>query len=145
MKNSIYMTNMLSRLYTRTVRLLVICRESFLVQQNYRRSALVQGGMEIPCTVNFRMPSTLKNAQLAERYLKLVQERYMEPNNEKILWSFVTEALVEASISQSENHGVRMGSKKKTQKNSKPYRDIREMFAATGKKPRKKPIVIKLD
>ena len=88
------------------------------------------------------MPSTLKSAQLAERYLKLVQERYTEPTNEKILGSFVTEVLPEPSASKSENHGVRKGSKKKTQKNSKSNR---EMFAATAKKPRKNPVVIKLD
>ena len=101
--------------------------------------------MEIPCTVNFKMPSTLKSAQLAERYLKLVQERYTEPPNEKILGSFVNEALPEPSTSQSENHGVRKGSNKKTQKNSKPNRDIRKMFAATAKKPKKNSVVIKLD
>ena len=28
---------------------------------HYRQSLSVQGGIEIPCTVNFRMPSTLKN------------------------------------------------------------------------------------
>ena len=37
-----------------------------LSASDYRRLPLVQGGMEIRCTVNFRMPSTLKNAQLAE-------------------------------------------------------------------------------
>ena len=101
--------------------------------------------MKIPCTVNFRMPSTFKDAQLAERYLKFVQERYTEPHNEEILGSFVSEALPEPSTSQSENHGVRKESKKKTQRNSKPNRDIREMFAATAKKPRKNPVFIKLD
>ena len=104
---------------------------------HYRRSPLVQGGLEIPCTVNFRLPSTLKSAQLAERYLKVVEERYTERTNEKILGSFVTETLPEPSTSQSENHGVRKGSKKKTQKNSKPNRDIRKIFAATAKKPQK--------
>ena len=112
---------------------------------HYRRLPLVQGGMEILRTVNLRMSSTLKNAQLAKPYLKLVQERCTEPTNEKILGSFVTEALPEPSTSQSENHGVRKGSKKKTQKNSKPNRDIREMFVATAKKARKNPVVIKLD
>ena len=28
---------------------------------HYRRSFSVQGGMETPCTVNFKMPLTLKN------------------------------------------------------------------------------------
>ena len=48
---------------------------------HYRRSPLVQGGMRIRCTVFFSMTSTLKNAQLAERYLQLVKERYLEPAN----------------------------------------------------------------
>ena len=33
-----------------------------LPSRHYRRSPLVQGGMEISCTVFFSMPSTLKNA-----------------------------------------------------------------------------------
>jgi len=41
------------------------------------------------------MPSTLKNAQLVERYLQLVKDRYTEPKDEKILGSFITEALPE--------------------------------------------------
>jgi hypothetical protein len=58
-----------------------------LSSHHYRRSPLVQGGIEIPCIVYFKMPSTLKNAQLAERYLQLVKDRYTEPKDEKILSS----------------------------------------------------------
>ena len=76
--------SLLSRQYTRMTKMLVICHESFrgkqiffldrgfsilvkLSSRNYRRPPLVKGGMEIPCVVSFSKPSTLKNAQLAER------------------------------------------------------------------------------
>ena len=37
-----------------------------LTSRHYRRSPLVQGEMKIACTVFFRMPLTLKNAQLVD-------------------------------------------------------------------------------
>ena len=60
-----------------------------LPSSHYRRSPLVQGGMEIPCTLFCSMTSILKNAQ------QLVKERYTKPANEKILDSFITEAFLE--------------------------------------------------
>ena len=62
-----------------------------LTSKHYRRSPLVQGGMEIPCLVTVKTPATLKNTQLAEKYFELVKERYTEPKNEEILGSFVNE------------------------------------------------------
>ena len=62
-----------------------------LTSKHYRRSPLVQGGMEIPCLVTVKTPATLKNTELADKYLELVKERYTEPKNEEILGSFVNE------------------------------------------------------
>ena len=76
--------------------------------------------MEIPWTVFFCMPSTLKNVQLAERYLQLVKKRYSEPANEKILGSFSTEALPEPSSSRTEGQPKVYNGKKKKQKDSQP-------------------------
>ena len=60
------------------------------------------------------MPSTLKNAQLAERYLQLAKERYTKPTNEKMLGAFITEAFPEQSKSRTKNQPtVRNGTKKK--------------------------------
>ena len=114
-----------------------------LTSRHYRRSLLAQGGMEIACTVFFRMPSALKNAQLAERYLQLVKERYTEPKDEKILGSFITEALPEpADVQTNKQRPVPNKSKRNTQPN-RPNRDIRDMFKVAQKKS--KPTVINID
>ena len=46
--------------------------------------------MENACLVRVRIPVTLKNTKLAEKYLELVRERNTEPKNEEILGCFVT-------------------------------------------------------
>ena len=44
-----------------------------LTSTHYRRSPLVQGVIEIPCTVTVSMPGTLINHLLIERYKQLVE------------------------------------------------------------------------
>ena len=61
-----------------------------LTSKHYRRSPLVKGGMEIACLVRVRIPATLKNTKLAEKYLELVRESYTKPKNEETLCCFVT-------------------------------------------------------
>ena len=46
--------------------------------------------MEIACLVRTRIPATLKNTKLAEKYAELFRERYIEPENEEILGCFAT-------------------------------------------------------
>ena len=60
-----------------------------LTSTNYRRSPLVQGGIEIPCLITVTMPGTILNQLLMERFKQLVQEKYVEPKNEEILLSFL--------------------------------------------------------
>ena len=61
-----------------------------LKSRHYRRSPLVQGGMEIACLVVVTMPATLRNAKITERYMQLVKELYADPKDEEILGSFIT-------------------------------------------------------
>ena len=61
-----------------------------LTSKHYRRFSLPKGGMEIACLVRTRIPATLKNTKLAEKYLELFRERYIEPENEEIIGCFVT-------------------------------------------------------
>ena len=42
-----------------------------LITTDYRRSPLVQGGLEIACKVTVKMVATVKNHMLIERYLQL--------------------------------------------------------------------------
>ena len=52
-----------------------------VVDSKYCRSPLIQGGLEIPVTVCIEIDSTSKNVSVLERYKKLVNENYKEPNN----------------------------------------------------------------
>ena len=60
-----------------------------LTSEHYRRSPLVQGGLEIPCKVSVTMPGTVNNLLVMEKYRQLVEELYSEPKNEEILGSFL--------------------------------------------------------
>ena len=51
----------------------------------YRRSPLFQGGLEIPCMVTVRMPGTIRNHLLLDRYRELVTDLYCEPEDEVII------------------------------------------------------------
>ena len=56
---------------------------------HYRRSLLVQVGMEIPCRIKTQIPGMVSNLLVMERYKQLVAELYIEPKEEQILGSFL--------------------------------------------------------
>lgn len=60
-----------------------------LTTTNYRRSPLVQGGLEIACEVTISMPATIKNQLILDQYKLLLNDFYAEPQNEEILGSFL--------------------------------------------------------
>ena len=109
-----------------------------LTSTHYRRSPLVQGGIEIPCVVTVSMPGTVINQLLMERYKQLVETLYTEPKEEEILGTFL----------QLENTGeqdlapVAPKQKKKPKcppESDKNQKDIRSYFAATPRQATKKP------
>ena len=109
-----------------------------LTSMHYRRSPLVQGGIEIPCLVTVSMPGTLINQLLMERYKQLVETLYTELKEEEILETFL----------QLENTGkqdlvlVATKQKKKPKcppESDKNKKDIRSYFAATPRQATKKP------
>ena len=59
-----------------------------LTSTHYRRSPLVQGGIEIPCVVTVSMPGTVINQLLMERYKQFVETLYTKPKEEEILETF---------------------------------------------------------
>ena len=61
-----------------------------LISSDYRRSPLVQGGLEIQCKVIIEMPGTIRNQLLMGRYSEIVNKLYVEPKDEVILGSFLT-------------------------------------------------------
>ena len=109
-----------------------------LTSTHYRRSSLVQGGIEIPCLVTVSMPGTVINQLLMERYKQLVETLYTETKEEEILETFL----------QLENTGkqdlvpVATKQKKKPKcppESDKNQKDIQSYFAATPCQATKKP------
>ena len=64
---------------------------AILTSTHYIKSPLVQGGMRIPCQVTVEMSSTLKNGQLLDRLIELVEAVYSEPTPPIILGSFLAD------------------------------------------------------
>ena len=62
-----------------------------LTSEHYRRSPIVQGGIEIQCKVTVKIPGTCINLLLMEKYKQLVEQLYKEPKNEEVLGSFLEE------------------------------------------------------
>ena len=59
---------------------------------HYRRSPLVQGGLEIPCIVNVKIIGTKKNKEILAKYQEMVQAHYTKPSSDEdiIMGSFLT-------------------------------------------------------
>ena len=93
---------------------------------NYRRSPLIQGGLESACKVTLRIPWTIKNHMLMDRYLELVRTLYAEPKDEIILGLFLCPLNVPCA--STNNAGRKKGKCPIPKKNQKPNRDIRTMF-----------------
>ena len=53
--------------------------EAQLTAAHYRFSPLVQGRLEIPCSLTFKMVATKKSSELLKTYLELFQSKYTEP------------------------------------------------------------------
>ena len=60
-----------------------------LTSENYRRSPLVQGGMEIGCKVTASIPGTCINILILKKYQDIIEENYTEPKEEAILGSYL--------------------------------------------------------
>ena len=53
-----------------------------VTDENYRRSPLIQGGLEIPVEVICEMDDTPRNRAIMERYKTLVTTHYKEPGQD---------------------------------------------------------------
>ena len=111
--------------------------------RHYRRSVLVQGGLEVPCVVTAKMIGTKKNKELLSRYFELAKEMYEEvPEAQQIIvgtFSRVEEELPEAAaqVKKAKNPVEKCGASAKKASKSRPdcrtSYDIRDMFKRTKK------------
>lgn len=109
-----------------------------LTSRHYRRSPLVQGGLEIKCEVVINSCSTVLQSRLTARYIELVQNIYTEPVDEKVMGELIfnfTMTLPPLLPSYNAN-----SSKQKKRKSHQAAtaasgnRDIRQMMAKKIKK-----------
>lgn len=60
-----------------------------LTSTSYRRSPLMQGGLEIPCSVTVFMSLTLKNKEIIKLYKDMIDAHYTEPDETAVVGSFL--------------------------------------------------------
>ena len=99
--------------------------------QHYRRSPLVQGGLEVPCEITISMIGSVVNHLLLVRYEKLLKELYTEPKEEEIVATFLSlepNKLAEREQSTRQRPTVARKSK------GVSSRDIRDMLKNGNKK-----------
>ena len=58
--------------------------------RHYRRSPLVQGGLEVPCEIKIAMVGSIINHHLLVRYESLLKKLYIEPKDEEIIGVFLS-------------------------------------------------------
>lgn len=106
--------------------------------KHYRRSPLVQGGLEVPCKVKIEMCGSIVNDLLLVRYESLLKELYIEPKDEEIIGTFLSiepEQIINQEDFFPPGEEPQARPKKKNEQKKKAdvkSRDIRDMF----KKPR---------
>ena len=108
--------------------------EAQLSSTDYRRSPLIQGGLEIPCDVIVTMPGAIDNQLILEKYKKLVCEKYAEPKEEVVIGSFLEPDVIAqtgpSTIQNQQKANVPTNNKKKADK-KKPISsyDIRSLLS----------------
>ena len=60
-----------------------------LTSRHYRRSPLVQGGLEIKCEMVINSRATVLQSRLTSRYPELIQNLYTEPVEERVMRELV--------------------------------------------------------
>jgi len=107
-----------------------------LTSNHYRRSPLVQGGLEIKCEVMINARLTLLQSRLTTRYLELVHNIYTEPVDEKLMGELVFNFVMTLPPLPTTPFEKKKRKKKSNEEAGNGSRDIREMFSG-GKKKRK--------
>ena len=105
--------------------------EAQLTAVQYRRSSLVQGGLEIPCSLTSKMPATKKRSELLKKHLELFEWQYTEPQEIIILGTFNKKdslATTSREATGKRSAGI------KHESNKPKSTDIRRWFKPAGNK-----------
>ena len=99
---------------------------AILTSTDYRRSPLVQGGLEIACKVIVNLPGTVRNhLLLMDGYVEIVKVNYIEPKHEVILGSFLNKS---STAAQPTNKKRNTSSTNNLKKKQKPNHNIRSLL-----------------
>ena len=111
--------------------------KSKITSSHYRRSPLLQGGLEIQCIVSVTLPGTVKNHLLLERYRELVEKLYCQPKDEVIIGSFLTPLPLDPlsapipDVCQRKRNKQQKKKSETTTENPRKKNDIRNFFKKT--------------
>ena len=110
--------------------------------RHYRRSPLIQGGLEVPCEIKITMLGSIINHHLLVKYESLLKKLHIEPKDEEVIGIFLSirnelknvNQKIEIEIEAVQTEPLKKtGQKKKTEVKSK---DIRNMFQNPHQNPR---------
>ena len=87
-----------------------------LSSTHYRRSPLVQGGLQIPCVANAKLIGTKKNKEILTKYLEMVQTYYTEVSSDE---DVITGSFMAMSVNEDANTANRKGCTKCPNKGGK--------------------------
>ena len=102
--------------------------------KHYRRSPLIQGGLEVPCLVTVTMPRSIMNHLLIAQYEKLLGELYLEPKDEEIMRTFLSVIRENDFLETNQCTPCEASSSTKNKKKAEVRsRDIPDMFRKKNK------------
>ena len=132
--------------------------ETKLSSTDYRQSPLVQEGLEIPCNVIIKMPSTLINKKIIEKFKVMLDVSYVEPDGSVVVGSFLhhtVDPLLAPTAKISKKGKARKRDTDEpigepSQQRPKFVKDIRTYFgkknsSATSKAPKRSKCVVEID
>ena len=102
--------------------------------KHYKRSPLVQDGLEIPCDAIISMIGSVVNHLLLAKYESLLKELYVEPKDEEIVRTFLSVHANDIRELEPEQRPKRRHPNSQQQLKEVHSRDIRDMFKNLKKK-----------
>ena len=114
-----------------------------LTSRHYRRTPLVQGGLEIKCEVVINSRTTVLQSRLTARYLELIQNLYTEPVEERMMGELVFNFFMTLPpmVNKPVLPTLKKRKKKATTTNATTRnQDIREMFSGCKKSKKTPPV-----
>ena len=103
-----------------------------LTGTHYRRSPLVQKGLEIQCNLTASLPGySTRNHVLLQKYFEIVSDLYVEPTKEEIIGSFLIPNEVSSRTNQTNSKQPRPSKKRRpahAQPKPRQGLDIRTLY-----------------